>query len=85
MPVSAGPTPNPNAMKFSVGVPVGGPSTFVAGAPTDDPLATRLLAVDGVTSFFMTADFVTISKTPDASWDTIQTEATAILERHFDS
>ena len=85
MPVSSAPTPNPNAMKFSVGVPVGGPSTFVAGAATDDPLAERLLAVDGVTSFFMTADFVTISKTPDASWDTIQTEATAILESHFES
>lgn len=83
MQVTAGPTPNPNAMKFSVGVAVGGPSTFVSGAPTDDPLAEQLLAVEGVTSFFMTADFVTISKTPDASWDTIETEATAILESHF--
>lgn len=83
MSVSVAPTPNPNAMKFSVDVPVGGPSTFVAGAPTDDPLAEQLLALAGVTSFFMTADFVTISKTPDASWDTIQSEATAILESHF--
>jgi hypothetical protein len=71
-------------MKFSVGVEVGGPATFVAGAPTDHPLATQLLALDGVASLFMTADFVTISKTPDASWDTIQPEATAILESHFE-
>jgi hypothetical protein len=38
----------------------------------------------GVTSIFMTADFVTISKTPDALWDSIIPEATAILERRFE-
>jgi len=85
MPVRADPTPNPNALKFSVGVPVGGPSTFVAGSATDDPLAAELLAIPGVASFFMTADFVTISKTPDSSWDAIAPEATAILERHFEA
>jgi hypothetical protein len=31
----------------------------------------------------MTADFVTISKTADTTWDSIVTEATAILEREF--
>ncbi len=85
MPVVAEPTPNPNAVKFSVGKPVGGPSTYVAGAPTDDPLAKALLGIAGVTSFFMTADFVTISKAPDASWDAIKPEATAILESHLKS
>ena len=85
MAISAAPTPNPNAMKFSVGAPVGGPSTFVAGAPTDDPMATEILAIAGVTSMFMTADFVTISKAPDASWESIEPEATAILERRFGS
>jgi hypothetical protein len=83
MPVTAAPTPNPNAMKFSVGVDVGGPKTFVAGAAVDDPLAEQLLALEGVTSIFMTADFVTISKTPSGSWDSIESEATAILESHF--
>jgi hypothetical protein len=31
----------------------------------------------------MTADFVTISKTPEASWDSITAEATTILETEF--
>jgi hypothetical protein len=39
----------------------------------------------GVTSIFMTADFVTISKAPDATWDEIVPEATAILEGEFGS
>jgi len=83
MPVQVAPTPNPNAAKFSVGEPVGGPATFVAGSAPDDPLAAALLAISGVTSIFMTADFVTISKAPDSSWESIIPEATAILEARF--
>lgn len=83
MPVVVEPTPNPNAMKFSVGQPVGGPATFVAGSATDDPLATRLLAIDGVASMFMTADFVTLTRESGGDWAVITPLATAILESHF--
>lgn len=71
-------------MKFTVGVPVGGPGTFVEGSDPDDEYVGALLALEGVTSVFLTADFVTISKTPDADWDSIVPEATEILESHFD-
>ncbi|MGD2103138.1 MAG: NifU N-terminal domain-containing protein [Acidimicrobiia bacterium] len=77
-------TPNPNAMKFTVGAQVGGPGTYVRGAEAEETFATELLALDGVASVFFTADFVTISKTPDGSWEEITPEATAILETHFD-
>ena len=83
MPVEVAPTPNPNAMKFTVGADVGGPATFVAGRPADDPLAADLLDIDGVTSVFMTADFVTLSKTADAGWDDIAPAAVEILESRF--
>lgn len=76
-------TPNPNALKFSVGEPVGGPGTYVKGAEPEEEFVAALLALDGVASVFFTADFVTISKTPDGSWDAITPEATAILESHF--
>jgi len=83
MSITSMPTPNPNAMKFSVGVPIGGPGTVVKGAESDVAFAADLVKLDGVTSVFFTADFVTISKTADASWDQITQEATAILESHF--
>lgn len=83
MPVTVSSTPNPNAVKFTVGVPVGGPTTFVPSQPTDDPLGTALLALPGVASVFLTADFVTINKLPDAAWDSIVEAATSILEGHF--
>ena len=76
-------TPNPNAMKFAVGVPVGGPGTVVKGGDSDEEFAAQLVGLPGVASVFFTADFVTISKTADASWDEITPEASAILESHF--
>jgi hypothetical protein len=84
MAVRVAPTPNPNALKFSVGVPVGGPGTYVKGANPEEDFLADLLDLDGVASVFFTADFVTISKTPDGSWEAITPEASAILESHFE-
>lgn len=83
MAVRAEPTPNPNAMKFTVGRPVGGPGTYSRGDDPDEEYLSALLALDGVTSVFLTADFVTLSKSPDGSWDVIAPEASEILENHF--
>jgi Scaffold protein Nfu/NifU N terminal len=76
-------TPNPNALKFSVGEAVGGPGTYVRGAEPEEGYLRQILDLEGVSSVFFTADFVTITKTPDGSWDAIEPEATAILESQF--
>jgi hypothetical protein len=83
MPITTDPTPNPNALKFTVGRPVGGPVTFTAATAGDDPLATELLGIEGVVSVFMTADFVTLTKAPGSNWDTISPTAIDALERHY--
>jgi len=83
MPVTISSTPNPNAVKFTVGVQVGGPTTFVPSQPTDDPLGSALLGLPGVASVFLTADFVTINKLPDAAWESIIEPAQQFLESHF--
>jgi hypothetical protein len=70
-------------MKFHVGVPVGGPSTFQAGQDADNPLAAAILATEGVTSVFWTADFVTVSKDAGGEWAKITPSVTETLERHF--
>ncbi|MFH1330635.1 MAG: NifU N-terminal domain-containing protein [Actinomycetota bacterium] len=77
------PTPNPNALKFVVGGHVATPTSYIAGRPADHPAAAALLALPGVASVFMSADFVTLSKTPDAFWDEITPAARRILEEHF--
>ena len=83
MTVRVEPTPNPNAIKFVVGEPVGGPATYVRGAEPQEEFLARVLEIEVVASVFFTADFVTISKTPEGSWDVITPQATAILESHF--
>jgi hypothetical protein len=85
MAISIEGTPNPNALKFSVGQDVGGPKTYIAGRPVDDPMAQMLLMLPGVTSVFMTADFVTLTKAPDADWMLIAEQAQKILEGYFDA
>lgn len=84
MPVHTDPTPNPNAMKFTVGQPVGGPATYAAGRDADDPVAAALLGLAGVVSVFMTADFVTVSKSSDSTWDTLTPSCVEILAGHYD-
>ena len=76
-------TPNPNALKFAVGADVGGPRSYVAANAADDPVADDLLGIEGVTSVFMTADFVTVSKAADADWAAIAPLAQAILQRAY--
>lgn len=83
MTVRVDPTPNPNAMKFTLGVPVGGPGTYVKGSEPEETFVAQLLDIEGVASVFLTADFVTISKTPAGSWDDMVPAATEILESHF--
>ena len=83
MPVLSSATPNPNALKFTVDATFEAPASFAAGQETDDPLAASLLGIDGVTSVFMSADFVTLSKSPDVDWDAIAPAATETLEAHF--
>lgn len=83
MAVTISNTPNPNALKFTVGSDVGGPKTYVAGKDDGDPLAVAILEIDGVASMFMTADFVTLTKVPDASWEAIAPVAQDVLEQHF--
>lgn len=84
MPITTETTPNPNAMKFTIGQPVGGPVTHTPDSVADEPLAKDLLDIDDVVSMFMTADFITLTKAPGADWDTITPRALSILERHFD-
>lgn len=83
MPVTIEQTPNPNALKFTVGQDVGGPTTVVAGQPSEDETAQALVDLPGVTSVFMTADFVTLTRGPDGDWAAIAEAATLILEERF--
>jgi hypothetical protein len=79
------PTPNPNAGKFTVNRKVveGSSSTsfYTAEDAADHPLGAALFELEGVASLFMVDDFVTVIKTPEATWDKLIPEVQAVIER----
>ncbi|CAN5630570.1 hypothetical protein BH20ACT2_BH20ACT2_00530 [soil metagenome] len=72
-------TPNPNAMKFTLDVHLDAMVNVNSPDAATDPLTGALFGVDGVVGVFGTADFVTVSKLPDAAWDAIVPAVTEIL------
>ena len=75
-------TPNPAAMKFTVGVPVGGPATFTDPDAVDGWLA-EILTIEDVASVFTTADFVTVTAGAQVDWDSVRPRVVEVLEARF--
>jgi hypothetical protein len=77
-------TPNPNAMKFTLDAPL---AEMVNITRPEDaagtPFAAALFGLDGVVAVFGTADFVTVSKSPDADWAPLVPAITDILAAHL--
>lgn len=85
--VTPEPTPNPNALKFTLDRPSTDrrSETFREGSdPAESPLGARLFALDGVTNVFMAANFVSITKQDAADWDDLVPQVIDALRAHFD-
>jgi hypothetical protein len=88
MPLDVSPqrTPNPNAMRFSLGRPVLGPSgkTYASmQAAAGVPWAEALHAIPGVESVFGVNDFVTVVKGAGGDWGAIVPQAIEALQAAF--
>lgn len=78
------PTPNPNALRFSLDVTL--PGTVSASTPKeagDDPFLSAVIAIDGVASVFGTADFVTVTRAAGGDWDEIVPAVQAAAAAHL--
>jgi hypothetical protein len=75
------PTPNPNAMKFVIDRHIWQQplSFFNAEAARSHPLAAKLFAIPGVSGLLLLGNFITVSKTPQATWASIKTQVRRIL------
>lgn len=73
VPIEVRQTPNPNARKFVLaGVRFAGSRNYSLGDVVDDPLAARLLTLEGVYNVLLVQDFVTVNKVPDVEWPALQ-------------
>lgn len=85
--VRAEPTPNPDAMKFTLNRIIvdgrHGETYTTAEQAFLSPLARRLLALPGVAGVFLLRDFVTIKRAPGADWSPLSTAVETALREHF--
>jgi len=68
-------TPNPNAMKCVLDVPLGSGtrSYFSAASAAGDAHAAALFAIEGVTNVLIhESGWVTVSKSPDVAWPALK-------------
>ena len=79
-------TPNPATRKFLPGQPVmeAGSRDFPdADAAQTSPLAAELFASGNVEGVFYGRDFISVTASPEASWDDLEPEVVGMLLDHF--
>ena len=79
-------TPNPATRKFLPGQPVmdGGSRDFPdAEAAQASPLAAQLFATGNVEGVFYGRDFISVTASPEASWNDLEPEVVGVLLDHF--
>ncbi|MGD8191081.1 virulence factor [Brevibacillus ginsengisoli] len=80
--LSIEPTPSPNAMKLNIDVklPVSMQKEYTKENTATAPEAIqKLLAIEGVTSIFQTADFLSLERKSNADWEAILSQVREIL------
>lgn len=80
--LSVDPTPNENAMKFTIeGKAIEkGSATFKKETAAGNPIAASVFKVEGVSAVFLLNDFVTVTKVPTARWSDMQAEVLGAIE-----
>jgi Fe-S cluster biogenesis protein NfuA len=79
-------TPNPATLKFLPGQPVleGRTADFAdADAALISPLANHLFGLPGVERVFLGADFITVTKSDSADWQSLRPQVLGAVMEHF--
>jgi NFU1 iron-sulfur cluster scaffold homolog, mitochondrial len=81
------PTPNPNAGKFVVSqqvAPVGtSRSYYDPEEAREDPVGRAVMRLGGIRSVFMVDDFITVTKTPAATWEDLAPRVEEAIRDHL--
>lgn len=82
--VTVQPTPNPNALKFVLNVPVKSTDSAIFRTyedAADVPLAAVLIRLSGVSEVYFSGKFITVTQTGDVNWDVLEPSVTkAVLD-----
>lgn len=87
--ISVQPTPNPNALKFILDVPVKTKDSAVYRQFAEcgnNKLASALLKLDSVSEVYFATNFITVTQNGDADWDVLEAKVTktitALIDKH---
>ena len=80
-------TPNPNSLKFLPGKIVSKSGSFEITKKDDvkNELVKNILAINGVEGIFLSADFISINKYDDSSWDEIKHIVISLINDYYSS
>ncbi|KEH34853.1 iron-sulfur cluster scaffold protein NFU4 [Medicago truncatula] len=81
-------TPNPESLMFHPGKPVmdvGSADFPNPRSAMNSPLAKSIFTIDGITRVFFGSDFVTVTKSEDASWEFLKPEIFAAIMDFYSS
>ena len=76
-------TPNENAMKYTLNcnsIESGHKTYANAQTAEDSPVAKALFAIDGVSQVFLMADFISVTKKPEASWSNLEASILEVIK-----
>lgn len=76
------PTPNPNSLKFVANRRLcDGPTRtfYSAAAAANDPVASRLFAIPGVTGVMILNDFCSVNQDGSQDWNELAAKVVAVL------
>jgi hypothetical protein len=80
------PTPNPNALKFTLNrtVTEGRSKTYASPEAAEaSPLAKKLFEIDGVKSIFFLNNFITVTRQPGSDWVAIARQVEERIRAHY--
>ncbi len=81
--ITVQPTPNPNALKFVLNVPLKSTDTAVfktAADAKDVPLAGGILNISHVTEVYFSGKFLTVTQDGTADWDDLEAKIKNIIQ-----
>ena len=76
-------TPNPNAIRFTLGEDLLGAESRTYQSARDasgTPWAARLFEINGIVGLFAVRDFVTVNKEPHTPWESIVPHVVEVLQ-----
>jgi hypothetical protein len=77
------PTPNPDALKFTLDVALGSMINVASADEADTPFERAVFAAPGVVNLFGVNDFVTVTRRPGEAWEPIVAAVQEAAAQHL--